>query len=195
LNKRIVLYLVTAALAGGGVVAQQWLSSAERPAVATTAPAPGNFGAPTLTPTFEGCAYVWAYRDVPALTVSLQEAVKELDPGAQARAEAFGENCVHADGHSEFGAMETDFYVRVPVNSLADEEGMGNWIVRVLAVITQFPPEQVPGGHSGFVEFRFVRSETDYTLIRVPIDRYERAAGGKTGAELFNMFSPTPGVP
>ena len=93
------------------------------------------------------CAYTWAYRDTPELTEKLDAAVKALNPTTSGRAQLFGEDCVYADGHSTFGAMETDFYVRSPADDLTNEEAFGNWMAQVMPIITEIPREELEGNY------------------------------------------------
>ena len=137
------------------------------------------------------CAFVWAYHDAPELIEKLDTAVKALNPAASGRVQLFGEDCVYADGHSTFGAMETDFYVRSPVENLTNEESFGNWMAQVMPIVTQIPREEIKGNY-GFVEFSFEKSKAEYVIVRMPIQKYMDEAQGKTGAELFRMFSIAP---
>lgn len=147
----------------------------------------------TVTPAVsEDCYFVWAQQDDMELSEKLDAAVRTLDERANANAMLFGEDCVYADGTSRFGVMETDFYVRLEVDDLADEDAFGNWMTRVMTVILELPPEEIQGPHPGFVEFRFIKIPTEHIIIRVPIEQYENKAQGKTGAELFNMFYEPP---
>lgn len=141
----------------------------------------------TDAPTYDGCGYMWAYRDSPELTEKLDIAVRAINPNASAHAELFGEDCVYADGSATFGAMETDFYVQLPVDYLTDEEAFGNWMAQVLSLITQIPKEEIQGNY-GFVEFSFIKSETERIILRAPIVTYITEAGEKSGAELFRFF-------
>lgn len=152
----------------------------------------------TITPTIEpsptvgvdnsgGCGYIWAYHDDPELTAAVDEAIRQLDPTASANAQQFGEDCVYEDGHSTFSSMETDFYIRLPVADLKNEEAFGNWMAQVLPVITQLPPGKIEGNY-GFVEFTFEETETNRVIVRVPIQRYIDEAQAITGVELFRMF-------
>ena len=137
------------------------------------------------------CAYTWAYHDAPELTEKLDGAIKALNPDAHARASLYGEDCVYEDGHSTFGAMETDFYVHLPTDDLIDEEAFGNWMAQVQPIIAEIPRKNIKGNY-GFVEFWFEKTETEFVTVRVPIQQYLNEAQGKTGAELFRMFSNTP---
>jgi hypothetical protein len=141
---------------------------------------------PIATPAYEGCGYMWAYHDSPELTEQINTAIRGFNPDATARAELFGEDCVYADGTSTFGAMETDFYVQLPVDNLTDEEAFGNWIAQAMPVVVQIPKEEIEGNY-GFVEFTFIKSDTERIVVRVPISTYLTDAE-KSGAELFRFF-------
>jgi hypothetical protein len=146
---------------------------------------------PTEPPTAETCGYVWAYHDAPELTVKLDAAVKAINSTANARAQFFGEDCVYADGHSTFGAMETDFYIHLPADDLTNEESFGNWMAQAMPIVTEIPREEIQGNY-GFVEFWFEKNEAEHVIVRVPIPKYMNEAQVKTGAELFRMFSVAP---
>ena len=146
---------------------------------------------PTLTPAYEGCGFMWAYHNAPELTEKINTAVRNLNSDAGARAEFFGEDCVFADGSATFSAMETDFYIQLPVDNLTNEEAFGNWMAQVLPLIVQTPEEEIQGNY-GFVEFSFIKSETERIIFRVPIGTYIAEAKGKSGAELFQFFHTPP---
>ena len=136
---------------------------------------------------YGGCGYQWAYQDDPELTVKLDNAVRQINPAASAKAQQFGEDCIYEDGHSTFLAKETDFYVRLPVEDLTNEENFGNWMSEVLQIVINFPQEQIQGKY-GFVEFWFEKSVDEHVITRVPIEQYMAEAKEITGVELFQMF-------
>lgn len=142
---------------------------------------------PTVVERYGGCGYKWAYQDDPELTTKLDDAVRLLNPAASAKAQQFGEDCVYEDGHSTFLAMETDFYVRLPVEDLTTEEDFGDWMSEVLQIVIKFPQEQIQGKY-GFVEFWFEKSVDEHVITRVPIEQYMAEAKEITGAELYRMF-------
>jgi hypothetical protein len=183
-NLVIAIVLSTAA----GFLALQNVS-APAPDPVTQTPVVGI--AVTEPPTSETCAYVWAYHDAPELTEKLDAAVKAIDSAASGRAQFFGEDCVYADGHSTFGAMETDFYVRKPADDLTNQESFGNWMAQVMPIVVGIPREEVKGNY-GFVEFWFEKNEAEHVIVRVPIQKYIDESQGKTGAELFNLFYAVP---
>ncbi len=146
----------------------------------------------TDTPAYAGCAFTWAYHDDPELTRKFDDAVQSIYPEAHANANLFGEDCIYADGHSTFGVMETDFYVRVPVEDFSAEEDFGNLIKQVLDIVITLPEDEIQGG-KGFVEFSFIRGEVDQITLRVGINDYLSSASEMDGVELFQKFyTPIP---
>lgn len=144
-----------------------------------------------LAPPSGNCYYTWAYQDAPELTNKLDTSVKALNPNANATATLFGEDCTYEDGSSTFGVMETDFTIRLAVDDLSKHEEFGDWIKKVMQIVTAIPREEIQGNY-GFVEFWFVKSETENIIMRVPIQKYIEEAKDKTGAELFNLFYSLP---
>jgi len=153
---------------------------------------PPNGNEATITLTYEGCGYQWAYKDIPEISQLLDEAIKAIDPEAKAWATAFGENCVYADGHATFGAMETDFYIHVPAIDLSDFESFGNWIAKAMAIVEGLPHELLAGPMPGFVEFWFIKNDTKHVIVRVPIQKFRDESVGKSGEELFRLFYTNP---
>jgi hypothetical protein len=133
------------------------------------------------------CYYVWATKDAPDLTTKLDANIKVLNETAIASVTYYGEDCIYQDGTSTFGAMETDFKIRLPVDDLTKHEEFGNWISQTMQVVTQIPREEIQGNW-GYVEFRFEKSESENIVLRVPIQFYVEEIKDKTGLELFNYF-------
>jgi len=157
------------------------------PAVDSVTPTPDITETATSAPVDVPCAYVWAHHDAPELTQKIDETIRAINPTASARAGLFGEDYICADGRSTFGAMETDFYVRLPTDDLTNEEALGNWMSQILPIVAEIPREEISGNY-GFVEFSFEKNEAEHVIVRVPIQKYIDEAQGKTGAELFRMF-------
>ncbi len=148
--------------------------------------------APEITPTSESCAYVWASQELPDLSKKVYDALQAVDTNLTGNAYAYGENCVYADGHGTFAAMETDFRVKVSVTDLKDEKALGDWLSRAMGAITKLPSDEVPGPQPGRVEFDFSKSETENLFLNVPIAKYQKMAPGISGAELFRNFNNNP---
>lgn len=186
----IVLSIIAAFVALQNVAAPTQEDATPDPVITITAETPRT-GSETITPTDEGCAFVWGYHDAPELTEKVDAAVRSMNEQASARASLFGEDCIYAGGQSTFGVMETDFHVRLPVEDLSAEAAFGNWMAQVLPIITQISREQIQGNY-GFVEFRFEKNEAEQIILRVPIQRYLDEGRDKTGEELFRMFYNLP---
>lgn len=165
------------------------LQSGLAPSAATPLPPPTiDTPTQTVTPTAQPCGYMWAYEDAPELGEKIRAAVQGIDPKVTARAQAFGENCVHPDGSvGYFAAMETDVYIRLTVEDLTAEESFGNFMGQALPLIAQIPESEFPGGY-GFVEFWFEKNDAEHIIVRVPILDYLSKAQGKSGLELFRLF-------
>ena len=154
---------------------------------------PPNGNEVTITPASERCGgYQWAYKDMPKINGPFDEAIKIINPDAKAWATAFGEDCFYADGHADFIAMETDFYVHLPVDDLTEFESFGNWILQAMNVVEGLPNDLIVGPKPGFVEFWFIKSEGEHIAMRVPIQKYRDEATGKSGEELFRLFYTNP---
>ena len=145
-----------------------------------------------VQPQTEQCAFSWAQQAQDELTIVFETSIKELNSEATARATAFGENCNYPDGRKVFLAMETDFYIDLPVSDLTSFEIFGNWIAQTVPVTSFLPPDLIEGPHVGFIEYRFVANENESLVVRVPIQAYNDSAQGITGEELFNLFYTTP---
>jgi len=136
----------------------------------------------------EQCTVSWAYSPLKELSGMLDGKVKTLNPTAEARASAFGEDCIYSDGHIVFHAIETDFYIELPVTDLIDFESFGNWMSQSVLLVNSLSPDKLAGPHTGFVEYSFTKNEYEHLIVRIPIQTYEEKANGKTGEELFRLF-------
>ena len=142
----------------------------------------------TAPPNSQACGYQWAYQDLPELSSSFQQSVQALQPEAQANAFAFGENCLLADGSvASFSAMETDFNITLQVSDLTNESELGEWIVKVMQVIQNIPPDQIAGPRPGRVSFTF-ESSSDQKIVNFYIDQFQALPSGLSNAEIFQAL-------
>ena len=149
---------------------------------------PSNLPATLASSSGNGnCAYQWAQKDLPELSGEFQQALQELQPEAQASAFAFGEDCVYADGHAVFSAMETDFNVTIQISDLSNEADLGEWIVKVMQVIENIPPEKIEGPRPGRVSLEF-RSGSEQKFVNFYIDRYQALPAGLSNAEIYQAL-------
>jgi hypothetical protein len=180
MKTRTIIPIGLLAAAGIGIFALM------RPAPDTKSPQV-NAGANTLTEINapRQCAYTWAYKDLPEISAEFQAEVRTVIPEAEAHATAYGENCVYEDGNATFSAMETDFYIIIPMNDLTDNETLATYIEQILPIVDGFSPPRVPGPNEGFVEFTFRNGEEQHILrVPIPLGRQVRERG-LHGAELI----------
>jgi hypothetical protein len=133
------------------------------------------------------CGYQWAYQDMPDLSTRFLQSIQALQPGAQANAFVFGENCVHADGSTTFLPMETDFNLTLQVSDLTNEADLGEWIVKVMQVIGNIPPEQISGPRPGRVSIRF-EANGEQGSVAFYIDQYHALQAGLGNAEIYQTL-------
>ena len=152
--------------------------------------APLTISPPTRTE--EACGFVWAYKDLPDLSKLIQKKLREYQTGANARAQAFGEDCVYSSGKSEFHALETDFYVTLRVDDLKDEDELGDWISRIMPELVIIPRDKLMGPQEGFCEFKFTKNVNEFVIVRVPLEKFRTEANRLKGAELYRLFSVKP---
>ena len=88
--------------------------------------------------------------------------------------------------------METDFRVRIPVTTLADEAALGAWISRAMSVVESFPASDLPGTRPGRIEFEFYVDESTGLRLIVEILRYRNEAGDLDSASIFRLFREGP---
>jgi hypothetical protein len=192
--KKSIPYIILATLVGAGVLAWNLISAPPQPtpkAVSASMTVPTATDIPTAVEVVGQCGYMWATHNTNELSAMIDEEIRAIDPAASGNANYYGEDCVYADGHSTFSAMETDFYVRIPVDDLTNEEAFGDWVTQVMKIVIAFPREQIQGNY-GFVEFWFEKSEGEHVIVRVPIQDYMDGTHGITGAALFRMFYSPP---
>jgi hypothetical protein len=145
-------------------------------------------GAVTLVPSYpQDCGYQWANQNLPELSNSFLQAIQALQSEAQANAFAFGENCVHTDGSITFLPMETDFNVTLQVSDLADEAVLGEWIVKVMQVIENIPPDQIVGPRPGRVSI-FFESNGERGGANFYIDQYRALPAGLSHTEIYQAL-------
>jgi len=136
---------------------------------------------PTIAPTrgvsYAACAFSWARRDLPEITVLAQIAIHmywiDLDE-ATVRVEAYGEECGNSDGVQSFGAMTTDFYVTIPADDLDDDEALVEQIQAIYwALKTGLEIWWLPAPF-GYLDITFTHSD-ETRILRAMFPEIERA--------------------
>jgi len=148
----------------------------------------GPDGAATIDPSYpRQCGYQWAYKDLPELSGTFQQSIQALQPDAQAVAFGFGEDCVYADGTATFIPMETDFNITMPVSDLSDTAALGEWVVKIMQVIENIPPDQIIGPRPGRVSILF-ESNGERDGVGFYIDQYQALTPGLRYAEIYQAL-------
>lgn len=135
------------------------------------------------------CAFVWARQPLADLSLEFDESIKGTLPQASGSAEAYGENCINAQGEVvRFLAMETDYYVTLTVDDLKDKQALGEAIAKVLQVLANFPVGETPGPQPGYVGITFETSAEELRLWFTRRDAEAALENGLRGEELFNAL-------
>ena len=134
------------------------------------------------------CSYNWAYKSLPRLSEQVQAVVRELYPDAEAHAQAYGEDCIYADGHADFIAMETDYLLTLQVSDLDDDAEAGTMIRRTAdLLLARFPTGETPGPKPGWFRYRFTSVEQERYMSFNTAD-YQKLPPNLTGAELIRAL-------
>lgn len=148
----------------------------------------------TITPTEAQCAFVEGRQALPDISRQLQDKLTAASlPVNSSRAEAYGENCIAADGSLvRFAARETDYYVSFKVSDLHDETILGTLIERAVSIIEQFPINQTPGPNPGYIGIRFEAEGNVQNLwfLRSTFD--DLISRGTHGADLYASLRGNP---
>ncbi len=146
----------------------------------------------TETPTQQQpCYFNWATQPLPDLSTQVQTAMETAGlSDVTVRAEAFGENCYDAQTNEavSFGALETDFHIVVKVAGLADRNGLGNMLEKILVVMDAFPEEATPGPQPGSIGVSFQAGSAELNLQFTAAEGKSTREAGLTGAALLDKL-------
>lgn len=139
------------------------------------------------------CGYQWANQSLPEVSEQFQQAFDSAGmSGITIRAEAFGENCLNADGSVQrFLPMQTDLFLAVTVGELSPET-IGSQIEQIMPIIQQIPTDTLPGPGSAtaYLTFEFTANDEK---IRFRVQRpqiLEALQADKHGAKLYEALRP-----
>lgn len=145
---------------------------------------------PILTPQ-QPCAFVWASQPLPEESRKFQELMNEKNlEHVRVAAEAFGENCVGADGEVvRFLTMQTDFRIAVNVRDISRKDEMGNTAAAVLRVIFEIPVSDLPGTQPGYIGIQFTDEQNQILNLWFKRELAEKLLGsGVDGEDLFTAL-------
>lgn len=156
------------------------LAAPDDDAVPTDSLMPGEVGGGILAPdaspgqadvpTEQPCGYIWASQPLPEVSHEIQIMLEEAGvENARVNAEAFGENCVQADGQVvRFLVMQTDIRILLGVESISDVESLGELAAHVLPVLLGIPQQDLPGPNEGYIGLQFSDSTGQVLNIWLP---------------------------
>jgi hypothetical protein len=149
---------------------------------------------PTPTTAESPCAFVEGRKTLEDISKQLLDKLTSVGlPVENARAEAYGENCIAEDGSVvHFAARETDFYVTLTVANLTDDSSLGSLLEQTLTVIDQFPADQTPGPNPGYVGITFKVGEQEQHLWFMQTQINDLRAQGLKGADLYRALKGAP---
>lgn len=156
----------------------------------TTAPPTATLPT-TAVAGYSDCWWNWARQPLPDLSRRVQDALDATGiAGASVYVEAYGENCYDGESNAVqyFAAMETDFYVTLPVEDLEDIAALGELVEGVLAVLDGFPPQSTPGPQPGRVSITLVAGETEGHLSFGFAEVAKARKRGLSGATLLQAL-------
>ena len=132
----------------------------------------------------EPCGYQWASNPLPDISKEIQNMFDEagLD-NLQVVAEAFGENCIRADGTiARFLTMQTDIRMTVPVEQVQDLALLGEIAREILRLLVNIPREELAGPNDGYIGIQFTTQTGDILSLWFPkaraVEALQRDLGG-----------------
>ena len=138
------------------------------------------------------CVWTWASYPEPEIAAQVQALLRdEVQPQAQVRAEAYGEDCRGQEGQVlYFAAMQTDFYVTLKVSALDDADALGNLLERTVIALLGIPPEDLTGGRHGYLGLTFTHGSEELRLWFRLDEAEALLTQGVRGPELMQALQP-----
>lgn len=146
---------------------------------------------PPAAERYSACGWMWATEDLPELSKELSAHLSGNNlPQTTVIATAYGENCLNQQGDVEyFLAMQTDFYVTIPVDRLDDATSMGDLAGEILTALDSFPRDELPGNGPGQVQLRFTAGEDEKFFWFSYHDWLTAREAGLQGADLLEALA------
>ncbi|GIV66877.1 MAG: hypothetical protein AB1457_04480 [Chloroflexota bacterium] len=109
------------------------------------------------------CAYMWASQFLPEESRKMEELLNQADiDHVRVVAEAFGENCVTANGQIvRFIALQTDIRLFVNVQSLSNSAELGELAFNILQTLLDIPISSLPGIQAGYIGIQFYSNQQE----------------------------------
>jgi len=136
------------------------------------------------------CVWLWASYPEPEMSAKAQVLLRDqVQPQAQVRAEAYGEDCLGQDGQVVyFAVMQTDFYVTLKVGDLADQKALGNLLEKTIITLLGIPPQDLAGPQHGYLGLTFTHGNDELRLWFRLDEAEALLTQGLRGAELLEAL-------
>ncbi len=146
----------------------------------------------TVTPELPiSCAFVWSTRSLPDVSTQVNQVLRKMGLlEVEVEASVYGEDCLDTETNQvvRFSALQTNFDFNVALNTVEDPEELGLWLERLMKVLDQFPPGNVPGPVAGTVGVNF-NSSSDTVGLWFPREKAKKLLDeGMKGRELFEAL-------
>ena len=108
------------------------------------------------------CAWVWASKRSPDLSSQLQERLTSVGlTHVSGDVAIFGEDCIDPQENKavRFAAMQTEFYLEVEGDQPDGEEGMGDLLIPIIALLRDVAANGTPGPQPDRVRLEWIEGE------------------------------------
>jgi len=163
-------------------------SNTETPVLPTDSPQTEQ-PTPQIT---QSCAYVWSSQ--PLLDISNQLQVSFNAVGLakiKVLAEAYGEVCLDTETKAAGNliVLHTDFNLDIPVDSIQEEEKLGQLIYSSLNILARQNASTLPGKRMGYVIVKFHAADKQEINLRFPLETgMKNIEKGLRGVELYQAI-------
>lgn len=195
-KKTGLILLAAAAAAGFGLFKTANLNAPASLPPQMAAPAaaetiPPTKPQPTAPPTEAPCYYVWASQPLDEASAQITSALQAAGLEAEARAQAYGENCQTEEGEiRSFAAMQTDLYLTLQVSSLDDRAALGDLLWQSLDILAGLPTELWAQPNPGQLSLTFDDGQGHTLKIWQPLMKaLSLRAEGLRGAALLDALT------
>ncbi|MCX7976807.1 MAG: hypothetical protein N2646_07005 [Bellilinea sp.] len=137
------------------------------------------------------CAYIWASQSLPEESRQIEQLLNQAGMrNVRVVAEAYGENCVTAEGQIvRFAVMQTDIRLFINVQNLSDQAELGNLTRNLLKIITDIPVTDLPGSQPGYIGMQFISEQEEVLNVWFRRDvAVELLQAGVEGEELLQKL-------
>lgn len=140
----------------------------------------------------QSCAYVWSSQPLPDISNQLQISFNAVGLAKiKVLAEAYGEVCLDTETNAAGNliVLHTDFNLDIPVDSIQEEEKLGQLLYSSLNILARQNASTLPGKRMGYVIVKFHAADKQEINLRFPLETGMKAIEkGLRGVELYQAI-------